>query len=59
MLYSIDVERQSVAVADLIVVAEFKDMRFRTPYQAIEELWKSKPDALIVKRSHHMLAPNT
>jgi hypothetical protein len=34
-------------------------LKFRTPYQAIEELWKSKPDVLIIKPSLHMLGPHT
>lgn len=34
-------------------------LRFKTPYEAIDELWKSKPDVFIVKPSHHMLGPNT
>lgn len=32
-----------------------KAFRFKTPYEAIEELWKSKPDAFTVKPTHHML----
>ncbi len=36
-----------------------KALRFRTPYEAIGELWKSKPDIFIVKRTHHMLGSNT
>lgn len=36
-----------------------KALQFRTPYEAIKELWKSKPDALIVQRNHHMLGANT
>jgi transposase InsO family protein len=50
-------------VSDWLIAYNFakqlKALRFRTPYQAIEELWKSKPDAFIVKPSHHMLGPNT
>ena len=38
---------------------QLKALKFRTPYEAIEELWKSKPDFFIVKPSHHMLGPNT
>ncbi len=35
------------------------DSTFRTPYEAINELWKSKPDVFIVKPNHHMLGLNT
>ncbi|MCM3418986.1 IS481 family transposase, partial [Sphingopyxis alaskensis] len=38
---------------------QLKALKFRTPYEAIEELWKSKPDVFIVKPNHHMLGPNT
>lgn len=38
---------------------QLKALQFRTPYEAIEELWKSQPDAFIVKPNHHMLGPNT
>jgi transposase InsO family protein len=38
---------------------QLKALKFRTPYEAIEELWKSKPDVLIVKPNHHMLGLNT
>lgn len=34
-------------------------LRFKTPYEAVEELWKSKPDVFIVKPHHHMLGLNT
>jgi putative transposase len=34
-------------------------LKFRKPYEAIEELWKSKPDVVIIKPHHHMLGPNT
>ena len=36
-----------------------KALKFRTPCEAIEELWKSKPDAFIVKPNHHTLGLNT
>lgn len=39
--------------------AKQKALRFRTPYEAIEQLWQSKPDAFIVKPTHHMLGLNT
>jgi hypothetical protein len=38
---------------------KFKALKFRTPYEAIKELWKSKPDVFIAKPNHHMLGPNT
>jgi transposase-like protein len=38
---------------------QLKALRFRTPYEAIHALWKSKPDAFIVNPSHHMLGPNS
>jgi transposase InsO family protein len=50
-------------VSDWLVAYNFakqlKALRFKTPYQAIEELWKSKPDVFIVQPAHHMLGPNT
>lgn len=38
---------------------QLKALKFKTPYEAIQELWKSKPEAFIVKPHHHMLGPNT
>jgi transposase InsO family protein len=38
---------------------QLKALKFRTPYEAIEELWKSKPDVFIVKPDHHMLGLST
>lgn len=38
---------------------QLKALKFRTPYEAVEELWKSKPDIFIVKPNHHMLGLNT
>ena len=38
---------------------QLKALKFRTPYEAIEELWKSKPDIFNVKPDHHMLGLNT
>lgn len=38
---------------------QLKALKFRTPYEAIDEIWKSKPDVFIVKPTHHMLGPNT
>lgn len=34
---------------------QLKALRFKTPYEAIEELWKSKEDVFIVKSNHHIL----
>lgn len=31
---------------------QLKALKFRTPYQAIDELWKSKPEAFIVPPNH-------
>ena len=55
---------EEAAIVALRVIAynfakQLKALKFKTPYQAIEELWKSKPDAFIIKPSHHMLGPNT
>jgi len=38
---------------------QLKALKFRTPYEAIEELWKAKPDIFIVKPHHHRLGLNT
>jgi transposase InsO family protein len=38
---------------------QLKALKFRTQYEAIDELWKSKPDVFIVQPSHHMLGPNS
>ena len=50
-------------VADWLIAYNFakqlKALKFRTPYDAINALWKSNPDAFIAKPSHHMLGPNT
>lgn len=50
-------------VGDWLIAYNFakqlKALKFRTPYEAIEELWKSKHDAFIIKPNHHMLGPNT
>jgi IS30 family transposase len=37
---------------------QLKALKFRTPYEAIEELWKAKPDAFILQPNHHMLGLN-
>ena len=50
-------------VADWLIVYNFakqlKALKFKTPYEAIDALWKSKPEAFIAKPSHHMLGPNS
>ncbi|MCL6252304.1 IS481 family transposase [Altererythrobacter sp. KTW20L] len=50
-------------VRDWLVAYNFakqlKALRFKTPYEAIEELWKSKPDIFNMKPHHHMLGLNT
>ena len=50
-------------VSDWLIAYNFakqlKALKFRTPYEAIDALWKSKPDAFITKPGHHMLGPNT
>ncbi|MCB2089608.1 MAG: substrate-binding domain-containing protein [Sphingomonadaceae bacterium] len=43
----------------LSTIKQLKALRFKTPYEAIEELWNSKPDIFIVKPNHHMVGPNT
>ena len=37
---------------------QLKALKFRTPYEAVEELWKSKPDIFNTKPDHHMLGLN-
>ena len=37
---------------------QLKALRFKTPCEAVEELWKSKPDIFIVKPNHHILGLN-
>lgn len=32
---------------------QLKALRFKTPYEAIEQLWQSKPDIFIVRPHHH------
>ncbi|ROT93427.1 IS481 family transposase [Altererythrobacter sp. FM1] len=50
-------------VSDWLIAYNFakqlKALKFRTPYEAIEELWKSKPDVFIVEPNHHMPGLNT
>src|SRR3546814_18939652 len=50
-------------VRDWLVAYNFakqlKALRFKTPYEAIEELWKSKPDIFNMEPHHHMLGLNT
>ena len=36
-----------------------KALKFKTPYEAIQNLWKSKPQLFILKPDHHMLGLNT
>lgn len=38
---------------------QIKALKFRTPYEAIEKLWKSKPDLFITKPNHHILGLNS
>lgn len=38
---------------------QLKALKFQTPYEAIQELWKSKPDVFVVKPDHHTLGLNT
>ena len=45
-------------VRDWLVAYNFakqlKALRFKTPYEAIEQIWKSKPEVFIVEPHHHM-----
>ena len=38
---------------------QLKALKFKTPYEAVEELWITKPDAFIVKPHHQILGLNT
>jgi transposase-like protein len=38
---------------------QLKALRFKTPYEAIGEIWKSKPAVFIVQPHHHTLGLNT
>lgn len=38
---------------------QLKALRFRTPYEAIEQLWRSKPEIFNAPPDHHMLGLNT
>jgi len=38
---------------------QLKALRFKTPYEAIEEISKSKPDVFIVQPHHHTMGLNT
>jgi IS30 family transposase len=38
---------------------QLKALSFKTPYEAIEQLWKAKPDIFNVRPSHHTLGLNT
>ena len=50
-------------VADWLIAYNFteqlKALKFRMPYEIIDQLWKSKPDAFTTRPSHQMLAPNS
>ena len=37
---------------------QLKALKFKLPYEAIEELWKSKPEVFIVNPNHRMPGPN-
>jgi transposase-like protein len=52
-------ERDILIKAAAYFAKQLKALRFRTPYEAIEELWKSKPDVFIVSPAHLMLGLNT
>lgn len=45
--------RSQASVAQL--AKQLKALRFKTPYEAVEELWKAKPHISIVKPNHHVL----
>jgi transposase InsO family protein len=38
---------------------QLKALRFKTPYEAIDELWKAKPEIFNVRPNHHSLGLNT
>jgi len=38
---------------------QLKALRFKTPYEAIEAIWKAKPEIFIVQPRHDMLGLNT
>jgi transposase-like protein len=38
---------------------QLKALRFKTPYEAIDTLWKTKPDIFNIKPHHHNLGLNT
>ncbi|OYR07767.1 integrase domain protein [Brucella grignonensis] len=42
----------------LLPTKQLKALKFKTPYEAIQELWKSKPEVFIVKPHHHMMVPD-
>lgn len=50
-------------VSDWLIAHNFAKqltaLKFRAPYEAIKEIWNSKPDAFIVQPSHHISGPNT
>lgn len=49
-------------VRDWLVAYNFakqlKALRFRTPYEAVEQIWKAKPDIFNTQPHHHMLGLN-
>lgn len=38
---------------------QLKALRFKTPYEAIEQLWQAKPDIFVVQPNHHTLGLKT
>jgi transposase-like protein len=38
---------------------QLKALRFKTPYEAIQQLWKTRPDIFNVQPNHHRLGLNT
>ncbi len=47
-------ERGSGLMFRHIFAKQIKAFRFKSPYEAIEQIWRSKPDIFIVKPRHHM-----
>ena len=57
-----ELQRSQASVAQLTAynfAKQLKALRFKTPYEAIEELWKAKPDVFIVQPNHHTPGLNT
>lgn len=40
-------------------VKQLKALRFKTPCEAVEQLWNAKPDIFIVQPRHHTPGLNT